>query len=355
MTGRARTRRRSRLDRSLLAGAILAAGLVATSCAGPAAPVASATTTITLYNAQHEQTTDALIAAFTAQTGIKVQVDSNDEDVLTAQIEQEGSRSPADVVYTENSNWLAQLDAQNLLAGVDEATLANVPAADSATNGDWVGVSARVSVFVYNTAMVSPTELPSSVLDLAKPAWKDRIEIAPAETDFWPIVSSVAKADGSAATIAWLKSLAANAGANAAVPDNETIMSDVNQGVSAGGLINQYYYYRFQAEVGKAAMHAAIAHLAARDPGYVEGISGSAVLKSSAHQAAAQAFLAFITGPAGQAVLANSNSFEYPIHPGVAASPEETPLDQLEPNPFSPADLGTGLDAKNLLQEAGLL
>ena len=32
-------------------------------------------TTITLYNAQHEQTTDALIAAFTKQTGIKVRVE----------------------------------------------------------------------------------------------------------------------------------------------------------------------------------------------------------------------------------------------------------------------------------------
>ncbi len=173
MTRRATTRRRSWPSRAVVPAAVLAAGLIATSCAAPADPAASTASTITLYNAQHEQTTDALIAAFTAQTGIKVQVDSNDEDVLTAQIEQEGSRSPADVVYTENSNWLAQLDQHNLLAPVDRSTLANVPAADSAANGDWVGVSARVSVFVYNTAMVSPAELPKSVLDLAGPAWKN--------------------------------------------------------------------------------------------------------------------------------------------------------------------------------------
>ena len=110
--------------------------------------------TITLYNAQHEQTTDALIAAFTKQTGIKVRVDNDDEDALTAQIEQEGSRSPADVFYTENSNWLQQLDDQGLLAKVDPSTLANVPKADSAANGDWVGVSARVSVLVYNPSKI---------------------------------------------------------------------------------------------------------------------------------------------------------------------------------------------------------
>ena len=54
-------------------------------------------------------------------------------------------------------------------------------------------------------------------------------------------------------------------------------------------------------------------------------------------------------------MLAAGDSFEYPIHPGVAANPELTPLDQLQPSSFTPADLGTGLDAKKLLQEAGLI
>jgi hypothetical protein len=39
----------------------------------------------------------------------------------------------------------------------------------------------------------------------------------------------------------------------------------------------------------------------------------------------------------------------------VAANPELTPLDQLQPASFTPAELGTGLDAKQLLQEAGLI
>ena len=37
---------------------------------------------------------------------------------------------------------------------------------------------------------------PTSVMQLADPQWKDKIEIAPAETDFWPIVSSIARARG---------------------------------------------------------------------------------------------------------------------------------------------------------------
>src|SRR5580692_11299821 len=91
---------------------MVAAGLAGCSSSG------GSSTTITLYSGQHPQTTQALVTAFEKQTGIKVNVRSDDEDVLTAAIEQEGSRTPADVFFTENSNWLAQLDERHLLAHV---------------------------------------------------------------------------------------------------------------------------------------------------------------------------------------------------------------------------------------------
>src|SRR5579863_2157305 len=65
--------------------------------------------TITLYNGQHEQTTDALVEAFQKLTGITVKVRSNGENVLASQIVQEGRRSPADVFYAENSPALMVL------------------------------------------------------------------------------------------------------------------------------------------------------------------------------------------------------------------------------------------------------
>jgi iron(III) transport system substrate-binding protein len=332
----------------------LLAAVLASGC-GIASVSGSSNTTLTLYSAQHEQTTDALIAAFTKQTGIKVRVANNDEDVLTAQITQEGDLSPADVFYTENSNWLEQLSDQGLLAKVASSTLANVPKRDSAANGDWVGVSARVSVLIYNTHKLKPSELPKSVMELGDPKWLGKIEIAPDETDLWPIVSSIDRAKGHRAALRWLVKLEVNAAGNDNVPDNETITRDVSQGVSELGLINHYYYYRLVAEIGKGSVKANIAYFAPHDPGYVEDISGVGILKSSKHKAAAQKLIDFMTSGAGQKVLAESDSFEYPIHPGVAADPELTPLDKLQPTSFTPAQLGTGLDAKALLEEAGLI
>ena len=338
--------------RWLAVGAAVA--LIATGC-GTSGGGSSGAQTITLYNAQHEQTTDALTTAFTQQAGIKVKVRSDGEDVLTAQLEQEGSKSPADVFYTENSPWLAQLDQRHLLAPIDASTLQQVPSADNASTGDWIGVSARVSVLVYNTDKLTASQLPTSVLELADPKWKGKLELAPAETDFWPVVSSVAKTYGDAKALAWLKGLKANAGANDGIPDNETVVSDVNKGTSDMGLINHYYFFRSQAEIGKAAVHSAISFFAARDAGYVLDISGAAILKSSKHQVAAQKFVAFLTSAAGQTILAHSDSFEYPLGDHVAANSELPPIASLQPNSFSVADLGTGADAKTLLQEAQLL
>ncbi|HEY4811797.1 MAG TPA: extracellular solute-binding protein [Solirubrobacteraceae bacterium] len=358
MTGRSTSIRTPKRPVKAAGGALLVllVAIVAAGCgSNSSGSTAGSGTTLTLYNAQHEQTTARLIAAFTKQTGIKVRVENDDEDVLTAQIEQEGSRSPADVFYTENSNWLQQLGERGMLEKVDATALANVPKQDSAGNGDWLGVSARISVLVYNTSKLTASQLPKSVIGLAEPRWKGKIEIAPSETDFWPIVSSVARADGHAAALAWLKGLKANAGENDDVPDNETLTSDVSQGTTDLALINHYYYYRLQAEVGKSSVHAKIAYFAPGDPGYVEDISGAAILKSSTHKAAAQEFLDFLTSKEGQTVLAHSDSFEYPIRKDVPANPELTPLDQLAPNSFTPAELGTGLDAKTLLQEAGLI
>jgi iron(III) transport system substrate-binding protein len=351
---------RRRIRRATLSAVIAcAAAALLAACGGSSGSGGSGGSggdpTLTLYSAQHPETTSALVAAFTKHTGIKVAVKSDDEDVLTAQIEQEGSHSPADVFLTENSNWLAQLDDQGLLTQVSKSTLAEVPARDSATNGDWLGVSGRYSVLIYNPSKISASQVPHTAMALADPKYQGKLELAPAETDFWPIVTSVARADGQAAALTWLQGLKANAGSDDHTPDNETLVGDVSAGRATMGLINHYYYYRIRQEMGAANFHAKLAWLAPGDPGYVEDISGAAILKSSGHQTEAQRFLAFLDSPAGQRVIARSASFEYPLAPGVAANPQLPPASSQHPNPITPAQIGTADDAHRLLERAGLL
>jgi iron(III) transport system substrate-binding protein len=325
----------------------------ASSAASGALGASIAGQTITLYNGQHEQTTDALVTAFEKLTGATVKVRSDDEDVLAQQIEQEGAKSPADVFYTENTPPLVRLDEKGLLSPVDAATLAAVPGADSASDHSWVGVSVRVSELVYNTTDLKPADLPTSVLGLADPKWKGKLDIAPSETDFQPIVTAVAADIGDAATVTWLKALKANAGSHQD-PDNETLVANVNKGTTELGVINHYYWYRLKDEDGASGTHSALATFAPHDDGYLLDVSGAGVLTSSTHQVAAQELLAFLVSHQGQTVLASGDSWEYPIGSGVT-NPNLPPFSGLEPKAFDLTQIGDGTKAVTLLQQAGLL
>src|SRR5580704_8560146 len=313
---------------------------------------------ITLYSGQHEQTTNGLVTAFEKQTGIAVNVRNDDEDTLANLIAVQGSHSPADVFYTENSPALEFLQEKGLLAPVQASTLARTPPKYNSAAGDWVAVSARVSVLIYNPSLIAKSQLPTSVTQLADPKYQGKLAFAAGETDFQPIVTSVVKTYGQAAALSWLNGMKSNA-ASHLVQDNETLVNDVNRGQVAFGLINEYYWYRLRAEIGASAMHSQLAYFAPRDPGYVIDVSGAAVLKSSKHQAAAQKFVAFLVSQQGQDIIAraqgNEQSYEYPLAAGMTTSAPETPFSQLQPNPITIAELGDGSAAIALLRQAGLL
>jgi iron(III) transport system substrate-binding protein len=309
---------------------------------------------LTVYSGQHVQTTEALIAAFERESGISVSLRSDDEAVLADQIVTEGPRSPADVFYAENSPPLEYLASKDLLAPVDTGTLGKTPSRFNSPDRRWVGVSARVSVMVYNTTLLTPRDLPASAMDLAAANWSGRVAIAGSETDFQPIVTSIARTYGDHAALNWLNNFKANASGHS-YPSNESLLSAVNNGQVAVGIVNQYYWYRERVQLGASGTHTAIAYFAPHDVGYVLNVSGAGVLRSSTHQEAAQRFLAFLTSAQGQAIIAHGDSFEYPIASGVTTTQLETPLAALKPNDITIAELGTGAEAIKLLQEAQLL
>jgi iron(III) transport system substrate-binding protein len=318
-----------------LAVLLLAGGLAA--CGGAASGAGGAAGSITLYSGQHEQTTQSLVTAFEQQTGIHVNVRYNDEDSFADEIIAEKSHPVADVFYTENSPALEYLQDQGLLAPVDSSTLAKTPSKYNSPQGDWVGISARVSV-----------------LQLGNPKYKGKLALAAGETDFQPIVASVAKAYGNAEATTWLGAIKAN-GASHTYPDNETIADEVNRGAVAFGLVNQYYWYRMKAELGASNVQSKIAYFAPHDPGYVVDVSGAGILKSSKNMADAQKFLAFTVSKQGQEIIAHSISYEYPLDDGVTTTAPETPFADLQPYPISIAELGDGSTAISLLRKAGLL
>ncbi|MDE8345540.1 MAG: iron ABC transporter substrate-binding protein [Acidocella sp.] len=318
-----------------------------------AAPACAGAETLTLYSAQHEQVVDMLTTAFTKQTGIKVRVHEGEGPEIAAQILQEGSDSPADVFFTENSPELILLDEKGLLAPVNATTLHAIPARYSASDGNWVGVLARENVIDYNPSMIAAAKLPASLLDFAQPQWAGKIGIAPSDADFLPLVSAVIRVDGKDKALAWLRGLKANA---KIYQDDESVVAAVARGDVATGIVNNYYWARLETDLGPAKIDSKLYHFKGGDVGGLINVSGAAVLKSSHHQQAAQKFLAFLVSHQAQAALGQSDvDFEYPLRAGVPPNKLLTPFATLQPPSISVSALGNDQDAGLLLQQAGLI
>jgi iron(III) transport system substrate-binding protein len=175
---------------------------------------------------------------------------------------------------------------------------------------------------------------------------------APSDVDFQPIVTSVVAAYGRQKTVAWLQAMKSTAGDHA-YPDDEAVESAVNQGRVAFGVINEYYWLRFHGDA--AAKNARIVTFAAHDPGYVLFVAGAAALASSKHPREAQQFLAFLTTPEAQKIVATAG-IEYPLaQPTLGTGPLGRPFTSLAPNPIDVDRLGDGSLAIALLRQAGLI
>jgi iron(III) transport system substrate-binding protein len=315
--------------------------------------VSAGAVTLTVYSAQHEQTVDLLTKAFTKETGIDVKVRNGEAPELASELVKEGSSSPADVFFTENSPELQLLSEKGLLAKAAPAALASVPAEDNGPSGDWVGVFARENVLAFNKDLIKEADLPASLLDLAKPEWKGKVAIAPTDADFLPLIGAVVALKGRAAALDWLKGLRENA---AIFDDDEGVVAAVERGASATGIINNYYWARLRVETGADKMKSGIHHFAGGDVGGLINVSGAAVLKASRHQAAAQKFLAFLVSKPAQELMSHLDiTFEYPLATGVAANAALTPMTELSPPKITLKEIGDDRDAAQLLREAGLI
>jgi len=319
--------------------------------AAAALPVAAEEEGLVVYTSQHAALTQAWADGFTAATGTPVTIRKGTDTVMANQIIQEGGNSPADVFLTENSPAMAMVEDAGLFAPVAAATLAQVPEEFRPASGMWTGIAARTTVFAYNTELLDAAELPASMLELAEPEWAGRWGAAPAGADFQAIVSALLELEGPEVTGEWLVGLKRNA---LAYRGNFEAMRGANVGEVEGALIYQYYYFGDRNGTGESSDKVGLHYFGNGDPGAFVSVSGGGVLASSSHPEAAQAFLAFVTGPEGQAILRDGDSFEYAIASGVDSHPALHPLAALDYPEVDPSLLNAA-EVVALMTAAGVL
>ncbi len=316
-------------------------------------PIAQAQQTLVVYNGQHEQSVRIINQAFEKATGVKVIVHSDDSPPIVKQILAEGSHSPADVVYVENSTSINVLNEKGKLAKVNASTLSQVPNQYNAPDGHWVGVVLRQNVLTWNPHLITKQDLPKSMLGIANAHWNGKVGVAPSDPDFFPLVNAVIALKGKAAALHWLEGLKKYA---KIYDDDEGVVAAVQRGEIAYGLTNNYYWARARQAIGADKMVSKVAHFEPGDVGNLVNVSGAGVLKSAPHPKLAQRYLAFMVSRDLQKKLAEGNQdFEYSVLPGVPANPVNTPFKDLHPPKVTTTQLGTYPEAVKLLEQVGLI
>lgn len=306
---------------------------------------------IVVYNAQHESLAKEWAEAFTKETGIEVTLRNGGDSEFSNQIVAEGKASPADVFLTENSPAMALVDAAGLFAPIDAGTLALVPEQYRPSDGKWVGIAARSTVFVYNKDKLKEDQLPKSLLDLADASWKGRWGASPSGADFQAIVSALLELKGEEATTTWLKAMKENF---KPFKGNSTVLKAVNAGQIDGGVIYHYYYFGDQNKTGENSNNVVQYYFKNQDPGAFVSVSGAGVLASSKHAKEAQAFVKWLAGKGGQEILKTGTSFEYAIGNGAESNAKLVPLADLQAPKIDPQKLNSK-KVTDLMTAAGLL
>lgn len=335
----------SRNPRSLLRA--LAACLLSTALAGPLAQ-ATDKVELTLYNGQHKEIGEAIAKAYEAKTGIHVNVRKGSSNQLASQVMEEGERSPADLIYTEESPPLNNLGEKGFLAKTDDSTLNMLPPEYVAKDGSWIGVTARVRVVAYNPKLIDEKDLPETVLEFAEPQWQGKVGFVPTSGAFQEQAVAIIKLHGREAAEEWLTGLRAF---GKTYTNNMVALKAVENGEIATVLVNNYYWFALQREKGQ--LDSKLHYFSNGDAGGLVTISSAAVLKSSKHPREAQALLAYMASEEGQRVITQTTA-EYPLHKGMVSDRGLKPFDELQAPAITPADIGNAEDALDMERDVGL-
>lgn len=340
---------------ALACAGLLTVGLAACGSEADDTPTGSESDKkITVYSGRSESLVKPLLEKFTQQSGITVEARYAGTAAMASQLLEEGDKSPADVFFAQDAGALGAVAKKGMFAPLPDEVTGQVPQTYRASGGEWVGVTARSRVLIYNPDLVPAAQLPTSVFDLTGPAWKGKVGVAPTNASFQAFVTAIRVQHGDAKAAEFLAGLKAN---EPQIRDgNAKIVEEVESGKLAVGLVNHYYLGESAKEQGKTPeeMKAKLHFFPNGDTGALVNVAGVGVLKKAAEDPDVRAFVDYLLGTEAQAYFAEQ-TFEYPVIPGVAAPAFVPPLDSLEVPEVDLNDLDQLEATIGLIKNSGLV
>lgn len=314
-----------------------------------AAVAATPSRVVTVYTSRSEALFQPVVEAFNvAYPDITVNVLSGSNGDLLAKIKEEGANPTADVFI--NSDTVSMVANSSVFQPNDSELVRGVPAQFRAADGAWTALTLRGRVLMYNTDLVTPAEVPTSIFGLTDPKWKGQV----ASTDssggaMMGHLVALRALVGDEQVAALVKGLVANE-TQWLGSSHTNVRNAVGKGEAKIGLVNHYYYYLSKAE----GQPVGIQYLDGDGLGLFVNSTNAGIVKNAPNQENARRFVNFMLGDAGQQVFAEKN-YEYPIMAGVPLAAGVEPLDGRKIADVMLKTLGDELaPTKALVQQAGM-
>jgi iron(III) transport system substrate-binding protein len=329
----------------------LRALLLAAATLLPVAP-ALAAEQVNLYTTREPGLIQPLLAAFTKNTGIKVNTVFV-KDGLAERVAAEGKRSPADVMMTVDFGNLIDLVDKDLVQAVDSAALKSaIPEALRDADGRWFALSMRARL-VYAAKDLKLDGLRYE--DLADAKWKGKVcmrsGLHPYST---ALIAAYIAHHGEAAAETWLKAVKANLARKAGGGDRE-VARDILGQLCEIGIGNSYYVGRMRSGSGGPeqkkwgdAIQVVLPRFA--DGGTHVNVSGAAVARNAPNRAHAIKLMEYLVSEEAQKIYATVD-YEYPIRPGVAPDPITASYGALQPDALPLTEIAKHRKTASLLAE----
>lgn len=290
---------------------------------------------------------------FESQTGIKINIIKDKEQM--AKMSEPDSR--ADLFMGMDVSTFAKLQNDDKLAPAKSKIIDSiVPANLKDKNNEWIGLSKRARVIVYDKKAIDP-KLIQNYEDLAKPELKGKLLMRTSNVSFnRSLLASIIANDGEERAKEWAKGTLNNLAREPKGGDREQARG-VYEGIGAVGVMNSYYIITLlnskKQSDQETAKSLGVIFPNQNGRGTHINISGIALLKSSQNKDVAIKFIEFMLSKEAQEILV-STSHEYPVNKDAKPSKEIAALGKFKEDSISLNKVANELEnAQKIYKELG--
>lgn len=312
---------------------------------------------VNIYTDRHYDTDQALYEAFTAQTGIQINVVKSKSDELLERLKIEGEDTEADLIVTSDVGRLYRAQTEGLIKAFDSEIIeSNVPENLRSTDNFWTALTVRARVIAYVKDRVDPATL-STYEALTDPEWENRVVVR-SSTNIYnqSMMASFIELNGSENAKAWAVGIVKNMARDPEGNDRDQ-MKAIVAGKGDVAIVNTYYVGKllnssdaYEVEVGNQI---GIFFPNQETNGTHINISGAGLTKHGKNSDEAVLLLEFLTSEKAQSDYANAN-YEYPVNVNVEPSELLKSFGTFKSQEIDLSVLGAlNADAVKLLNEAG--